>query len=54
MAAEATPALLWTPLAWLPDGWRSNVVLRARSSARASGHSPAVMYVPRPISSWIA
>jgi len=34
MAAEATPALLWTPLAWLPDGWRSNVVLRAGNDGR--------------------
>ena len=30
MAAEATPALLWAPLAWLPGGWRENVVAARR------------------------
>jgi formimidoylglutamate deiminase len=34
MAAEATPALLWAPLAWLPDGWRENVVVRAGADGR--------------------
>jgi len=34
MAAEATPALLWAPLAWLPGGWRSNVVARAGADGR--------------------
>ena len=34
MAAEATPALLWAPLAWLPGGWRANVVLRAGADGR--------------------
>jgi len=34
MAAEATPALLWAPLAWLPGGWRENVVVRAGADGR--------------------
>ncbi|HSC62018.1 MAG TPA: amidohydrolase family protein, partial [Caldimonas sp.] len=34
MAAEATTALLWAPLAWLPDGWRRNVLARAGSEGR--------------------
>ena len=32
--AESTPALLWAPLAWLPDGWRENVLLRAGADGR--------------------
>ena len=34
MAAEATPALLWAPRAWLPGGWQENVVARAGSDGR--------------------
>ena len=39
MAAEKAitdeaPALLWAPLAWLPGGWRDNVLLRAGSDGR--------------------
>jgi formimidoylglutamate deiminase len=28
MPTEVASAVLWAPLAWLPDGWRDNVVLR--------------------------
>lgn len=34
MSAESTPALLWAPLAWLPDGWCERVVLRAGADGR--------------------
>jgi formimidoylglutamate deiminase len=34
MAADATPDLLWAPLAWLPDGWHENVVLRIGGDGR--------------------
>ena len=35
MAAEpSAPLLLWAPLAWLPDGWRENVLLRAGADGR--------------------
>jgi len=34
MAADATRALLWAPLAWLPGGWRESVVLRADGDGR--------------------
>jgi formimidoylglutamate deiminase len=34
MPTEATPALLWAPLAWLPGGWRENVLLRAGGDGR--------------------
>jgi len=34
MAAEATQALLWAPLAWLPDGWRESVVVRIGADGR--------------------
>jgi len=34
MAAEATPALLWAPLAWLPDGWRKGVVVHVGADGR--------------------
>jgi formimidoylglutamate deiminase len=34
MPAEATPSLLWAPLAWLPGGWRENVLLRAGADGR--------------------
>jgi len=34
MAAEATQALLWAPLAWLPDGWRKGVVVRVGADGR--------------------
>ena len=34
MAAETTQALLWAPLAWLPDGWRKSVVLRVGADGR--------------------
>jgi formimidoylglutamate deiminase len=33
-APETAPALLWAPLAWLPGGWRENVVVRAGSDGR--------------------
>ncbi|MEO6363238.1 MAG: formimidoylglutamate deiminase [Caldimonas sp.] len=29
MPADAAPALLWAPRAWLPGGWREHVLLRA-------------------------
>jgi formimidoylglutamate deiminase len=34
MAAESTPPVLWAPLAWLPGGWRTNVLLRAGADGR--------------------
>ncbi len=34
MSAEATPALVWAPLAWLPDGWHERVLLRAGADGR--------------------
>jgi formimidoylglutamate deiminase len=34
MPSDATPALLWAPLAWLPGGWRENVLLRAGADGR--------------------
>jgi len=34
MAAEATQALLWAPLAWLPNGWREGVVVRVGADGR--------------------
>ncbi|MEO8312492.1 MAG: amidohydrolase family protein, partial [Caldimonas sp.] len=34
MPPETTPALLWAPLAWLPDGWRKHVLLRAGADGR--------------------
>jgi formimidoylglutamate deiminase len=46
MAAEATPALLWAPLAWLPDGWRENVVVRAGADGRWAEVTPGVATAP--------
>ncbi len=34
MPSDATPALLWAPLAWLPGGWRERVLLRAGADGR--------------------
>jgi formimidoylglutamate deiminase len=34
MPAESAAALLWAPLAWLPDGWRENVLLRSGADGR--------------------
>src|SRR5438309_8243695 len=34
MHAEAAPALLWAPLAWLGGGWREHVLLRADGAGR--------------------
>ena len=33
-ASAASPALLWTPLAWLPAGWGENVLLRIGADGR--------------------
>ncbi len=51
MAADATaaataPALLWAPLAWLPGGWRENVVLRAGGDGRWAEVTPDVAVAP--------
>ncbi|MEO7116834.1 MAG: formimidoylglutamate deiminase [Caldimonas sp.] len=34
MAPETSVAALWAPLAWLPEGWRDNVLLRIDGSGR--------------------
>ena len=34
MTAESAPPSLWAPLAWLPGGWRANVLLRAGADGR--------------------
>jgi len=34
MTAEPPLPALWTPLAWLPGGWRTNVLLRAGADGR--------------------
>ena len=46
MPAEATAALLWAPLAWLPDGWRENVLLRAGADGRWAEVTAAVAVAP--------
>ena len=33
-SADAAPALLWTPLAWIDDRWRERVLLRAGTDGR--------------------
>jgi formimidoylglutamate deiminase len=45
-AAEQAPALLWAPLAWLPGGWRDNVVLRAGADGRWAEVTPDVASAP--------
>jgi len=45
MPAEATAAL-WAPLAWLPDGWRENVLLRAGADGRWAEVTAAVAVAP--------
>jgi formimidoylglutamate deiminase len=46
MAPEATPALLWAPLAWLPGGWREHVVLRAGGDGRWAEVTAGVATAP--------
>ena len=46
MAAETPRALLWAPLAWLPDGWRENVVLRVARDGRWAEVTPGVASAP--------
>ncbi|MDQ6640244.1 MAG: formimidoylglutamate deiminase, partial [Pseudomonadota bacterium] len=46
MATEAAPALLWAPLAWLPEGWRENVLLRAGSDGRWAEVAAGVAVAP--------
>ena len=46
MPADASAALVWAPLAWLPGGWRAHVVLRAGVDGRWSEVSPGVATPP--------
>ena len=45
-AAEASPGLLWAPLAWLPEGWREHVLLRIGKDGRWAEVTPGVRVPP--------
>ncbi|HTJ07553.1 MAG TPA: formimidoylglutamate deiminase [Caldimonas sp.] len=44
--ASSSPAHLWAPLAWLPDGWREHVVARADESGRWAEVTAGVATAP--------
>jgi formimidoylglutamate deiminase len=44
--AGGREALLWAPRAWLPEGWREDVLLRADRDGRWAEVSPDVMQPP--------
>jgi len=46
MAADARPDLLWAPLAWLPEGWRENVLLRVGADGRWAEVTADVVLAP--------
>jgi cytosine/adenosine deaminase-related metal-dependent hydrolase len=46
MPADKTPVVLWAPLAWLPGGWRANVLLRAGSDGRWTEVTAGVALAP--------
>ena len=48
MSADAAPGpvALWAPLAWLPDGWRENVVLRVGADGRWAEVTAGVAAAP--------
>jgi len=45
-AAEASPELLWAPLAWLPEGWREHVLLHIGADGRWAEVTPGVHVPP--------
>jgi formimidoylglutamate deiminase len=45
-AVGRASSLLWTPLAWLPGGWRENVALRAGADGRWAEITPGVAAAP--------
>ena len=44
--SDDRPALLWAPRAWLPDGWRANVLLRIGGDGRWAEVCPDVAQAP--------
>jgi formimidoylglutamate deiminase len=46
MQADKMPVVLWAPLAWLPDGWRANVLLRAGSDGRWAEVTAGIAVAP--------
>src|SRR5664279_2604101 len=46
MTPEADPAVVWTPLAWLPEGWRADVLLRASADGRWADVKAGVIAPP--------
>ncbi len=46
MQPDAASALLWAPLAWLPEGWRKHVLLRAGGDGRWAEVTTGVAVAP--------